>query len=305
MKDVLIYGLDVYEDRRTCREGQAEGILNTVNRSLSYTKYWLATLDEDAFVDFLCLQQELAEQERVSRFEDLVNKLSLSQEEQELWKHDLVSWELRFHEYNPSRGHWGDYSGFVPEQQVLLLLRDSGLVPKSPARVMQVKSMLQSLLRPDGTVSFLDFLKVVTYLKDLEKEKVGKIVDELTDQNCCVPAREVCTFFRSCGLISKVQSERMEAQILNRSSKTTIKRTMPREVQELVDQGDGRGSKFLGRAPVIELWIRLHALLKVTAVERERQYVLTNGGWTEHDYIDFKKAFHRYDEDPHMDISRI
>ena len=83
----------------------------------------------------------------------------------------------------------------------------------------------------------------------------------------------------------EVQSERMEAQILNRSSKTTIKRTMPREVQELVDQGgverssiiiqeiqridyffqcllvfsgrrllgDGRGSKFLGRAPVIEL----------------------------------------------------
>ncbi|CAK9061400.1 unnamed protein product [Durusdinium trenchii] len=275
MKDVLIYGLDVYEESLKMA---LKSFAQRTGRSEKLLSAGLATLDEDAFVDFLCLQQELAEQERVSRFEDLVNKLSLSQEEQELWKHDLVSWELRFHEYNPSRGHWGDYSGFVPEQQVLLLLRDSGLVPKSPARVMQVKSMLQSLLRPDGTVSFLDFLKVVTYLKDLEKEKVGKIVDELTDQNCCVPVREVCTFFRSCGLISKVQSERME-------------------VQELVDQGDGRGSKFLGRAPVIELWIRLHALLKVTAVERERQYVLTNGGWTEHDYIDFKKAFHRYDED--------
>lgn len=25
--------------------------------------------------------------------------------------------------------------------------------------------------------------------------------------------------------------------------------------------------------------------------------MLTNGAWTDYDYIDFKKAFHRYDED--------
>lgn len=51
MKDVLIYGLDVYEDRRTCREGQAEGILNTVNRSLSYTKYCIQNIS--------CLTQDV------------------------------------------------------------------------------------------------------------------------------------------------------------------------------------------------------------------------------------------------------
>jgi len=275
MKSLLLNGFEAYEE---ALKAALKSFAQKTGRSEKLLSSGLATLDEDAFADFVCLQQELVEQERVSRFEDLVSRLSLSDDEQELWKHDLVKWHQRFHEYNPSRGFWGSSSGLVPESQVLLLFRDSGLVPKSQARVIQMKGMLQQLLRPDGTLSFLDFLKVVTHLKDLEKDKVGKIVDEHTDQNCCVPAKEVCTLFRACGLISKAQAERME-------------------VQELADEGDGQGSKFLGRGPVVDLWIRLHALLKETAVERERQYVLTNGGWTEVDYIEFKKAFHRYDED--------
>lgn len=275
MKSLLIYGFEVYEE---ALKAALKGFAQKTGRSEKLLSAGLATLDEDAFAEFVCLQQELAEQERVSRLEDLVSRLALSDEEQELWRHDLVKWHLRFHEYNPSRGYWGSSSGFVQESQVLLLFRDSGLVPKSQAKVVQMRSMLQHHLRPDGTISFPDFLKVVNFLKELEKDKVGKIIDDHTDQNCCIPAREVCTFFRVCGFISKVQAERME-------------------VQELVDQGDGQGSKYLGRAPIIDIWIRLHALLKETAVERERQYVLTNGGWTEYDYIDFKKAFHRFDED--------
>eukprot|EP00435_Cladocopium_sp_Y103_P029354 s3772_g7.t1 len=197
-----------------------KGFAQKTGRSEKLLSAGLATLDEDAFAEFVCLQQELAEQERVSRLEDLVSRLALSDEEQE--RHDLVKWHLRFHEYNPSRGYWGSSSGFVQESQVLLLFRDSGLVPKSQARVVQMRSMLQHHLRPDGTISFPDFLKVVNFLKELEKDKARdvhamlppklqhwrwylQIIDDHTDQNCCIPAREVCTFFRVCGFISKAR----------------------------------------------------------------------------------------------------
>ena len=39
--------------------------------------------------------------------------------------------------------------------------------------------------------------------KEQEKEKVGKVIDETTDFKCCVPAKELCGFFRACGFISK------------------------------------------------------------------------------------------------------
>jgi len=274
LRALLLNGLEIFEE---ALKAALKGFAQKTGRSEKLLSVGLGLMDEEDFVDFVCLQQELVEQERISKFQDLVTRLSLSEEEQEVWKHDLVSWHMRFHEYNPSRGYWGHVSGFVHEQQVLLLLRDSGLLPKSQPKIFQMKAMLQSMLRGDGTLSFHDFLKMVSHLKELEKDKLGKIVDD-TDQNCCVPAKEVSTFFRACGFLSKAQSERME-------------------VQDLLDQGDGRGSKFLGRGAIIELCIRLHTLLKVTALERERQYVLNAGGWTEHDYIEFKRAFHRFDED--------
>lgn len=106
--------------------------------------------------------------------------------------------------YIPSRGYWGVASGLVPEQQVLLILRDSGLVPKGASRVQQLKAMLQSSLRPEGCLSFSDFLKIVAHLKEQEKEKVGKVIDETTENKCCIPAKELCGFFRACGFITKV-----------------------------------------------------------------------------------------------------
>lgn len=151
-------------------------------------------------------------------------------------------------------------------------------MPKSPPKQEQVKKLVQQSMGSGGTIGFMEFLKIIHFLREMEKDRMRKSVDLIAGKNCVVPASDVGTLLRDCNLLSKAVADRPE-------------------VKEVLEQGDGHGTLFLGREEVVSICLKVHELVRVITHERERQYVVQADGWDESHFVQFRKAFHHFDED--------
>jgi len=238
----------------------------------------LAMLDKASFVTLVCLIQELTDRENHDNLVRIAAVCSLTADEQEFWKYDLISLHAQFHEYNPLGACWGSPSGSLNESQVVLVIRESGYMPKNAAKQHTVKTMISNALRQDGTLGFTDYMKIMQYLKELDKERLRRLIDDVTDKSFSMPVEEVGSLLREIGVITKATADRFE-------------------VREVLEDGDGRGTRFLGREEIVVIGQRVHQVLKVSQNARECQYVMMGGDWDESHFVSFRKAFHYFDED--------
>ncbi|CAE8605837.1 unnamed protein product, partial [Polarella glacialis] len=159
---------------------------------------------------------------------------------------------------------------------VITVLRESGYMPKVQSRQLAVKQMIQQLMRQNGTLGFQEFMKIMNFLRELDRDRLRKVIDDHSDGDCVVAAKEVGAFLRVCNVLGKGMTERPDLKAL---------------------LGDSDGRRFLGREDVVILCQRVAAQLRVTQHERERQYVLSAGGWNESHFVEFRKSFQLFDDD--------
>jgi len=238
-----------------------------------------AFLDVHAFTTFVCILQEFTERDKYEQHQKIVQTYGLTQEQLTQFHHDLVDLYSQFHEYDPVRGKYGSPSDSLREEQVLIVLRESGYMPKTKVRQDKVAMMVRELKRYDGTLTFPDFLSIIHKLREQDRERLR----HLFETRCASWASgllnltDIYDVLPDCGLAPRTMDERYE-------------------VRSLLEEFDEEGQGVLSREECVIVVQLLARKFRLIQHERERQYVIS-AGWTEGHFAEFRQAFWSFDED--------
>lgn len=250
-------------------------------RDISSVSQSKRVLDEDGFVQFMCLLQERVERYNLEQASRIATEFNLTAEEQQAVKHELVDFHKMFYEWDPCSGRFGSPSGVLSEEQVVTVIRESGYMPKvRPVQVVQL--VIQRVKSPSGTLRFKQFLQVMTRLKELDQERLRKVFSLQADSTFgnpggVVPVSALGRLLRDCGIQAMTTDDKAE-------------------VRRRVEDCDDEGSGLLTACKFVELAQRVASQLRAMQRERERLYVLA-AGWTEQHFNEFRAAFQVFDED--------
>jgi len=237
-----------------------------------------ARLDMEQFCEFVRILEEHMDRAQLEEFAGVAREHNLSPKEEEIWRHDLVDFHRMFHEYDPCSGCYGSSTGSLDEAQVIVVLRESGYMPKTRQKQNALVEVLQKVKRQDATIGFTEFLSVVHRLREMDRERLRRIVDtRVPDRSGVVATSDVTELLHDCGIEPRNPAEHGE-------------------IAALVEDFQETGSGALAREEVVVLCQRIAAKLRVMRHERERQYVLSVG-WTEQHFCEFRTAFQVFDED--------
>lgn len=235
-------------------------------------------LDQEGFVHFVSILQEHADRDNYEQFQRIIQKHFISQELQAQWEHDLVDLHAQFYEYEPVSGKYGSPSGALSEVQVITVLRETGYMPKSASRQNSLASMVQEMMGPDGTLSFMDFLAIMQKLREHDRERLRKIFETRKDwSQGYLSLDEIFEALPLCGLVPRNKEERYE-------------------VRALLEEFDEDGLGILSSDDCVVVCQQLARKFKLMQNERERQYVVS-AGWTDKHFAEFRQAFWSLDED--------
>jgi Ca2+-binding EF-hand superfamily protein len=237
-----------------------------------------AVLDEEGFISFVAILQERTERDTIVQLYRIAQRHGLSNEERDSWQFELVNLNKMFHEYDPCSGKYGSATGLLSEQQFFTVLRESGYMPKSRPKQQMLGELINKVQHTSGTFGFHDFLRVMTVLREFDRERLRKMFDT----RCGVPngtlnRTDIGHLLEDCGIVPKSADERAECEAL---------------LEDIDDEGSGRAEV----EEFVMLCQRMNAQLRILQHERERAYVLA-AGWTEHHFHEFRNAFQAFDED--------
>lgn len=236
-------------------------------------------LDVNAFTSFVCILQEHTERDKYEQHQKVVQSYCLSQEQLIQFHHDLVDLYSQFHEYDPVRGKYGSPSDSLREEQVLIVLRESGYMPKTKARQDKVTVMVRDAKRYDGTLTFPDFLNIIHKLREQDRERLRHLFETRCNSwaTGLLALTDIYDVLPDCGLAPRTMDERYE-------------------VRSLLEEFDEEGQGILSREECVIVVQLLARKFRLIQHERERQYVIS-AGWTELHFAEFRQAFWSFDED--------
>jgi Ca2+-binding EF-hand superfamily protein len=129
-----------------------------------------------------------------------------------------------------------------------------------------------------GYMGFDEFLKIMQFLRELDRERLRKMVDqELTFRNGELPRTDIIGFLQETGVVPRSLPENSE-------------------IHGFVSECDVDGPSALAREEIVVLIQRVAARVRMVQHERELQYVLSCN-WSEQQFADFRFLFHSFDED--------
>jgi len=235
-------------------------------------------LNREAFVRFVSVFQECNDRAHLDQFYQIAKRFDMSDEEQELWKHDLVSFYDMFHEYDPCGGKFGSATGLLTAQQVGTVVRESGYMPKTSSGQQKTFAMIKENVSEEGTIAFPVFLQIMEMLRELDREWLRKVFQRYGWAGLGImPLSKVYDALVAAGISPKTYDEKFE-------------------VVSLVEACDDDGSKSVSCDEFIALCQSIGTKLRCMLRERERQYVLS-AGWSEQLFIELREAFQVFDED--------
>lgn len=240
--------------------------------------YKKVMLEMDGFVQYVRLIQEYHVREDSERFQRIITQFGMSKDDQEAWRHDLVGFHKMCYEYDPCSGKFGSSEGVLNEFQMITVLRESGYMPKTKQKQQSVWRTLPTIMRPDGTFTFMEFLQIMNRLRECDRERLRRIIDnKLTHSSNVIRMGDLGDLLTECGVLSCTADERAEIKLL-------------------MEDSDHEDSGVLTRDEVVILCQRIKAKVRGMQREREKQYVLSSG-WNEQNFADFRSAFQTFDED--------
>jgi Ca2+-binding EF-hand superfamily protein len=248
------------------------------DRELHYNSRGVDMLDREAFVKFVAFFQERTERVHVLQFQTIAKKFEMDAKEQEKWRYDLVGFYNMFHDYDPCSGKFGSASGKLNEQQVVTVVRESGYMPKTSTGQARTAYMIQEFLKHEGTIGFLDFLRIMERLREPDRDRLRRSFEQF-----CQPGLGIL-------MLSNIHEALADAGISPKNSHEKA------EVEVLIEDVDEDGSNAIRCEDFVVMCQRIAARLRVMQRERERQYVLS-AGWNEQTFIELRDAFQVFDED--------
>jgi len=190
-----------------------------------------------------------------------------------------------FYEFDPCRGKFGSPTGKLDATQLTTVLRESGYMPKTRTRQQQVFASVPRLQRSDGSYGFLEFLQIMYDLRQQDRERLRKIVDNKVHHNeDVVPLRNLGELLIECGVMPRNPDERAA-------------------MKNLVEAEDQEDVGVLTRDEVVALCQQIKNKVRRMQREREKQYVLSSG-WNENNLAEFRTAFQTFDEDMSESLER-
>jgi len=240
-------------------------------------------LDVEACLEFGAVLQEFVSRAHAERFETIVNTFSLSADDQEFWKHELVEVYDMFHVWDPLSGKYGSASGNLDEEQMLKVLRESGYMPKLVAEQQAVSMRVSTAMKQGRTCCFTSFLHILRELRAKHRQALLRTIDAKLKASGrgsleSVRPQDLGEFLTECGIVPKTTAER-------------------NEILAIVRDAEGQASaNVLSREELVSLCQRIQMRFRQLKREQERQFVLSVG-WKEETVSEYRTVFHALDED--------
>eukprot|EP00929_Paragymnodinium_shiwhaense_P119391 TRINITY_DN91288_c0_g1_i1.p1 TRINITY_DN91288_c0_g1~~TRINITY_DN91288_c0_g1_i1.p1 ORF type:complete len:1039 (+),score=199.63 TRINITY_DN91288_c0_g1_i1:150-3266(+) len=243
-----------------------------------------ATLDTDLFVMFVFELQVRHAREEVSQCFALADKYDIPQDLASTWRHELVSVYKMFHEWDPTAGKFGKPMGALTAPETITVVRESGYMPKTRKQQQALNQLVNEQLREDKTIGFREFFKIMSWLRDIDRERLKRAFDQRVASGLvrdevkgALSRGDMWLLLEDCGVSPKGQDEKSECTAI-------------------IEDVDERGSMLVDRDEFAIACQRMSQRLRVIQREREGQYVVS-AGWSEQQLADFRNAFQRFDED--------
>eukprot|EP00927_Polykrikos_kofoidii_P047139 TRINITY_DN41228_c0_g1_i1.p1 TRINITY_DN41228_c0_g1~~TRINITY_DN41228_c0_g1_i1.p1 ORF type:complete len:993 (-),score=178.17 TRINITY_DN41228_c0_g1_i1:170-3148(-) len=235
-------------------------------------------LDEQDFIDFFPILQEKADRANAADFSSLAKSHDFSAEERQFWKHDLVNLHNMFHEYDPWSGKYGSPTGLLSDQQIMIVIRESGYMPEQRHKQSALVAMVQELLREDGMLSFKEFIRIMYSLKEFDQDRWRRAFKTRCGvANGALRRREVLLLLFECGVVLSTADDEATCEAA------------------LVD-ANAINSDALSCDKFVVFGQLTAARLRGMQRERERQFV-SSAGWSDQQFQEYRNAFQTYDED--------
>jgi Ca2+-binding EF-hand superfamily protein len=246
-------------------------------RVLPVHRTWL---DLERFRSLYRIVQERYDVEQSELFQRISKQHSLSQEDQETWRHELIELWRQFHENDPYRCRFGSPSGSLDDQQIAAVLRHSGYlqyIPRHMSKPLTVSNLVNKAVRSDRTLGFPQFLEVCHALREFDRERLRRLIDiHASGRSGVITRHELPDLLVNCGVVADDAVCNWEV------------------AAEIEDCGLG-GSGSLSREDVVVLSQRISLKPRAVHRELERQYMVAVG-WSAERVAECRRAFEQFDE---------